>query len=459
MGLIALRFYTDYLEPVEFGQIGLIISTSSLAVIIIENRATVFQQILLTKNDGSNLRVGIFTLNVYLFGIVFFSIIFGSIINSVQHIFNTQIFLLISIFVTSNLIRNMVNSYHIAIGDIKFIVITDFVGTIFNLTISLILIILFNLGVFGYVIGNISGNLIIHLPNYIYRYAKIFEINFNLIYIFRFFKFGVPLTITLFLGSILHENYVLILNYFAPLEIIGYFYIILGLYQNFTAINRAFIQAFRRTHLTLLDQIPQLENTFEKLNRDKLTRLREFFNIYIQVTASLVLGIQLFIEPFGKIILSQKYLIVLPLMKLFAINLLIMSTMDFINTFFSFYEKTYPLPITRFIVISLNVMILSLIGNLSLYLIVIVLLISNTILFTIIYLQSIYYFYWIKLNMSPILAIIFVLLNGILIDILPKFSYVIDLLIKSFIFFLFMSIQVFSNWNLIIRVKNSILNE
>ncbi|MBO6193563.1 MAG: oligosaccharide flippase family protein, partial [Clostridiales bacterium] len=171
---LLVPFYTRVLSTEEYGSVDLVTTTSSLLTFVVT--ICIADAVIRFAIDGVSSRYGVFRFGIEV--VSFGSLIFALILFVVRsiHIFDLEDYYYLFLFAIlyTGAISQVISNYLRAIDRVKDVGVMGILVTLFTIVSNLLLLLVFKLGVVGFLLSNVIGHLIPAFYGFyiIYRYDR-----------------------------------------------------------------------------------------------------------------------------------------------------------------------------------------------------------------------------------------------------------------------------------------------
>ncbi len=345
---VLIPFYTGILNPSEYGTVDMLQTISMLLIPIFS--LTISESVFRYGMDNETDNKSVFTsgLFVTICGGMLMVLLSVLVQGSIPNIFEKSIYIwLITSYSICNMLRTVTSQFLRAIGKVKIFTIDNVIQTASIVGLNLVLLLGFDMGIEGYMLGYVLGNLISAVFGFgagkLWKYVSITRINKTVLR--TMLAFSVPLILNTICWWISSSTDKLMLVGFVGTLANGLYSVAHKIPSIITIVVGVFIQAW---------QISANEEFNKKDTSEFYSQILEALTMFSFVISS---GLMLFSKLEIRIITNSEYYDAWSAMIALIVGMAFFSFAQFLGTIYTANKKTAMAMITNLLGAIVNVIL------------------------------------------------------------------------------------------------------
>ncbi|MBU7003682.1 oligosaccharide flippase family protein [Pediococcus pentosaceus] len=341
ISFIMVPLYSYYLSTKEFGTVDLILTTVNLflPVVSLSLYDAVFRFIMDKSTKHSKI------LSTAFYSILLLSIFLGGIISCFDFL-QRDYLVLFSVILSMSSIFSMFQNYVRASGKSKVFALSGVLNTVIFAIFNVILIIIINLGVLGYLISYLAAIFIsilyLFFHEHLWKYIKLK--NYSLIELKQMLKYSLPLIPNSLAWWFTNDASKFFILMFVGISGNGLF----AVANKLPSIVNMFFNVF--------SQAWQISAIDEFSSEDGAEYISKVLKYLIGVQVILIASFMLILQPFMKILFSSQYFEAWKYVPLMLISVLFANLSAFLGTMYLAAKKTTAIFTTTVVGMVVNVL-------------------------------------------------------------------------------------------------------
>lgn len=322
---IMLPLYTAHLSSEDFGISDLILTTVTLLLPIVT--LSIYEAVLRFSMEKDSNRIKIFTNSLSI--TVLSSAILGILLLPFQFYINNYIIYVVLILI-AQLFQTLFSQYAKSINQVKVFAFNGILLTLFTASLNIICLLVFNMGIKGYLysilFANILSNLYLWITLKLYKDVSLQQIDYK--FTMRMIRYSIPLipnSIALWINNVANRYFIL---YYLTPAANGLFAVANKIPTLLGVLNSIFFQAW---------QMSAIEE-FQSKDKDKF--YSKSFYLYSQFMFVGSMFLLLILQPLVKFLVDNEFYISWKYIPLLIIGVLYSSFSSFFGQYYIAAKKT-----------------------------------------------------------------------------------------------------------------------